>query len=427
VSPPPALGSAVVTRRIAGIAFLLIVAMLVGLTVLLYQKAFTPVVKVSLQTDRIGNQLTAHSDVKLRGLIVGEVRDIRSEGNGATITLALQPDKVDLIPKDVRAQLLPKTLFGEKYVDLSDPNSGAAHIRAGDVIDQDHSSTAVETERVLDNLLPLLKSLNPQDLSMTLNALSTALRGRGNELGSNLVRTAAYLKQLNPTLPTLQADMQGLADLANNTADATPNLLATLDNLSASSRNLVQEQPSLDAFLKTTTAFATTTQSIVAENESRLVALARDSIPSLQLYGKYATEFPCLAKGLSDYNPIIDRAFGGAQSGLHINVELTDNMNGYATTDTPKYLDSRAPYCSGLPTPPVPAKDERFADGYHDSSEPVTAPQGYLSVRSSGAEQSKAVINSVAAPLLGVGADQVPDIASVLVAPVAQGNALGLA
>jgi phospholipid/cholesterol/gamma-HCH transport system substrate-binding protein len=424
VSPPPAAGRAVIQRRVAGIAFLLIVGMLVYLTVLLYQKAFTPVVKVSLKTDRIGNQLTAHSDVKLRGLVVGEVRDIRSEGDGATIQLALKPDKIKLIPNDVTAQLLPKTLFGEKFVELSDPLTGAAHIRAGDTITQDRSTTAVETERVLDNLLPLLKSLKPQELSTTLNALSTALRGRGDALGANLARTGAYLRALNPSLPTLQQDMQGLADFANNTADATPDLLRVLDNLSAGSRNLVQEKASLDSFLQTTTAFAASAQSLVADNESRLVALARDSIPSLQLYAKYSSEFPCLAKGLAAYQPIINRAFGGAQSGLHINVEAIQDQGGYGTDDTPAYRDTRAPYCSGLPKPPVPAPDESFQDGYNDSS---VSAQSFLAPTSvTGAQQSRAVMNTVASPLLGVPADQVPDIVSLLFGPLAQGNQVGL-
>ena len=37
---------------------------------------------VNLLTDRIGSQLQTSSDVKIRGLIVGEVRSIETTGNG---------------------------------------------------------------------------------------------------------------------------------------------------------------------------------------------------------------------------------------------------------------------------------------------------------------------------------------------------------
>ncbi|SES49811.1 virulence factor Mce family protein, partial [Pedococcus cremeus] len=166
--------------RAYGIAFLLVVAALVSVSIASFKKVFTDVVMVSLQTDRIGSQLQTSSDVKLRGLIVGEVRDIRTTGKGAVLSLALKPEMVPQIPADVSARLLPKTLFGERYVDLVPPenvdvSAGGARtvraIRAGDVIGQDRTKVAIELERVFDDLLPLLRTVQPEKLSATLNAL----------------------------------------------------------------------------------------------------------------------------------------------------------------------------------------------------------------------------------------------------------------
>ena len=422
---------ALLQRRLSGIAFLLVIASLAYLTVLLYQKAFTPVVHVALRADRIGNQLSAPADVKLRGLVVGEVRAVHSTGSGATIDLALQPGKVALIPSDVQAQLLPKTLFGEKFVDLVlPPHAATGHLHEGSVIDQDHSSTALETEKVLDDLLPLLQSLRPAQLSMTLNALSDALRGRGDQLGSNLVATGAYLRQLNPELPRLARDLQGLADYSNNTADAVPQLLTVLDNLSASSRNLVVEQVSLDRFLKTTTTFSASAESILTQNSQRLIALASSSLPSLQLYARYSPEFPCLLAGLAAYEPIVARTFGGAQPGLHITLELTKDRGGYVPGQQPRYADGRPPYCLGLPRPRVPQGDSVFQDGYGAGAAPAPAPAGAGPARyldPTGPAPATAVVDAVAAPLLGVPSDQVPDIAGLLFGPLASGSAVGLA
>jgi virulence factor Mce-like protein len=409
-------GRALVKRRVAGVIFLVVIACLVQLTVLFYNKAFTDVVHVTLKADRAGNQLSAPADVKLRGLVVGEVRKVRSTGDGASIDLALQPDKMGKIPRNIQAQLLPKTLFGEKFVLLVLPTEKLGQLAEGDVIAQDRSTTALETEKVLDDLLPLLQSLKPQALSSALNALSTALRGRGDRLGHNFVTAGAYFKRLNPALPTLAQDMQGLADFADNTADATPALLEVLDNFSASSRNLVEEKPALDTFLRETATFAASAQSIVAQNERSLVALARDSVEPLNLYARYSPEFQCLLKGLAVYEPIVEDTFGGLQPGLHITVEAITDQGPYTPGQEPKFRDARAPYCDGLPKPKVPADEAFFNDGYRN-------PSGFPAA---SAVRSQMVVAAVAAPVLGVPVDQVPDLVDVLFGPLAAGNMVGL-
>ncbi|MFD0850664.1 virulence factor Mce family protein, partial [Actinomadura adrarensis] len=59
-------------------SMILVMALLVALTVALFNKALTPVTKVEVHAQRIGLQLLPRSDVKVRGLIVGEVRDTRA-------------------------------------------------------------------------------------------------------------------------------------------------------------------------------------------------------------------------------------------------------------------------------------------------------------------------------------------------------------
>jgi virulence factor Mce-like protein len=152
-----------VSNSAYGVVFLVVVALLIGLSIAAFQKRFTPVVGVTLLTDRIGSQLQEASDVKLRGLIVGEVRSISTTGDGARLELALKPEMADLIPRDVSARLLPKTLFGERYVDLVGGSvATAGHLREGDTIDQDRTSVAIELEQVFDDLLPLLRTVQPE-------------------------------------------------------------------------------------------------------------------------------------------------------------------------------------------------------------------------------------------------------------------------
>ena len=116
----------VIRRRLQGVAFLVALVLLLGLAVAQYNKAFTEVARVTLETDTIGNQLQTASDVKVRGVIVGDVRAVDASADGATIELAIEPEYLEQIPADVTARLLPKTLFGERFVNLEMPESPRA-------------------------------------------------------------------------------------------------------------------------------------------------------------------------------------------------------------------------------------------------------------------------------------------------------------
>ncbi|MBK5307680.1 MAG: MCE family protein [Frankiaceae bacterium] len=430
--PRPTGIAALIRLRLSGVAFLVVIGLLVALTVALYQKAFTPVVKVTLQANRIGNQLSAPADVKLRGLIVGEVRSVASKGNGATISLALDPSKVELIPENVEAQLIPKTLFGEKFVDLILPASPSAdHLRAGDVIPQDRSEAALETERVLDNLLPLLQSLKPAQLSLALNSLSSALRGRGDRLGANFARVQAYFKELNPQLPAIQEDFQGLADLAESYSAAAPDLLRLIDNTAAVSRNTVDQKEELASFLSSTIGFADTFTDFLDANDERLITLASASRGPLAVYARYSPEYPCMAAGLVAWQPRVERSFGGLQPGLHITLETGKDNGQYSPGEEPKYLEDRGPVCYGLPKPAVPAPDINYKDGYRDGQAGTTtaSPAGVAAdpaLYLGGGGSQRDIINSVVGPVLQVPYDEVPDIAELLFGPMARGATVGL-
>ncbi|HEV7173686.1 MCE family protein, partial [Pedococcus sp.] len=275
--------------RSYGLAFLLVVGLLIGLSVATYEKAFVPVVHVTLLTDRIGSQLQTASDVKLRGLIVGEVRSIETTGNGARLDLALDPAMVGLIPANVTARLLPKTLFGERFVDLVSPQAGGAAtpIRQGAVIGQDKTSVAIELEKVFDDLLPLLRAVQPEKLATTLNALATALDGRGTRLGQNLVLVDSYFKALNPKMPVIKADISAFADVVSTYAVAAPNLVRAAANLVTTNTTIVQKQHQLAGFLAGTAGFANTTADFLDANGQRIIQVGRVQRPTAEVFAKY--------------------------------------------------------------------------------------------------------------------------------------------
>ncbi len=348
-----------ISRRLLGVAFLAVIALFLALTVALYNDAFTKVVRVTLKTDRVGNQLLVASDVKVRGMIVGEVRGIRSLGNGAELELAIRPEQVEHIPGNVSARLLPKTLFGERYVNLlvpAKPDLGD-HLSDGDVITQDRSSSAIELERVLNDLMPVLQAVQPEKLATTLTAISQALDHRGKPLGETLVQLDSYLGELNPQLPQLKEGISRLADVSNVYADAAPDLVQALSDATVTSRTLVDQRDKLLAMYGSLTTTAIDVNSFLAVNKNNLIQLADVSRPTLELLAKYAPEYPCLLKGLTEFKPIMDQVFGKGtdEPGLHITLEITANRGKYEPgKDEPEYADKRGPRCYDIVPRPDP-------------------------------------------------------------------------
>jgi ABC-type transporter Mla subunit MlaD len=201
-------------------------------------------------------------------------------------------------------------------------------------------------------------------------------------VGNNLVLAGDYFEQFNPELPTLAEDFRGIADFADNLDAAAPDFLAVLENLSVVNRNLVDQEQELETFLRSTSAVSGTFEDFLEENEDRFVSLAREGRLPLELFARYAPQFPCLAAGIAQSELFIGDAFGTLQPGLHITLEFTQDQGGYLPRqDEPQYLDRRDPVCFGLERlpegqPDVPAPDINYQDGYNDRNGPDDSQRG---------------------------------------------------
>jgi virulence factor Mce-like protein len=410
--------------RLYGIVFIAVIATLLGLSVAAYQQVFTPAVRITLEADTLGNQLDPRADVKLRGLLVGEVRAVRADGEKATLDIALKPEQVAQIPADVHARLLPKTLFGEKYVDLVVPRGSSGRpIQAGDVITQDRTRVGMELQQLMNDLLPLLRTVQPGKLNATLSAFSDALEGRGDRIGDNLTRVERYLRKLNPHMPSIQEDISRFADVAEVYADAAPDLMRILRNTVTTSRTLVEQKDQLAAALASTATVAGTADDFLDENGDRLITLGRVSRPTLELFARYAPEYPCLLEGLVRQDKASDATFRGGE--MHITLEVVRQRSPYEPGEEPRYAERSGPNCRGLPHPQVPAPAVKLNDGTKSGRSGGGTLPGGVNVSSTEAEQR--AIGSLVAPVMGVPADEVPPVATLLFGPMARGTAVSVA
>ena len=93
-------------HKVLGVVFLALVVLSVYLVYATFTKKFTDYDRVSVETSKIGLQLPARADVKIRGVLVGEVLDMSATSDGAKLTLGLFPSQVHTIPENVTASIV---------------------------------------------------------------------------------------------------------------------------------------------------------------------------------------------------------------------------------------------------------------------------------------------------------------------------------
>ena len=422
---------------VAGIVFLTGMALLVAFCIAVYQKRFDTVTTVEIHADRAGLQLAKFGDVRVNGVLVGQVRTVAQDGDEAVITVALEPDAAQEIPANVGVQIIPTTLFGQKFISFVQPdNPSEESLEDGQVIPSDRVETTVELSRILADLFPLLRAVEPADLNTTLNALATALGGRGEQLGETLDELDAYLGAISDKLPTLRQDLISLANVADTYDLAAPDLIDVLGNLTVTSKTVIEKADDLDVFFSDLQGLAVTSTRVLSDNEANLIQVGKVTEPLLKLLAFYSPEFPCLIKGAAKYAPLLAQTFAGNQVKQFLEFG-TAQYEPYKADDRPVFGEiGHGPWCSGLPNPDVPIGPVAFKDGTDIDSNPPTSSvpnQNRQAQRNAvlgdanasgyaGTEAEKALLNALLAGETGRAAESYGALGSLLYGPVVRGG-----
>ncbi|GAB2638809.1 MCE family protein [Nocardioides sp.] len=283
----------------------------VGLTFASYQKVFADTVMVEVRLERAEEQLDRQADVKVNGVRVGEVKELSPTAEGdVLLSVALDRELAAKVPADVTARLVPKTLFGEKYVELV-PQGADDSIRAGTVIAQDMTRRSVRLQEVFDSLDPLLRTVRPADLNAATSSLAFALAGNGADLGRTLDSVAAYAGSARTFLPDLEADLTLLADVAAVYARVAPRLLGITGDAVTTISTVRDEIGDVAAALRGTSDVSGRVRVLLEENEETLVGLMESLRPTLALLEEYSPEFDCVFNGAKLAIQRIYDVFGG--------------------------------------------------------------------------------------------------------------------
>jgi virulence factor Mce-like protein len=338
-----------IPRRLLGLGMVGVLVLLLGVCVAAYNQAFTAKVPVSVMIDQASNSFFREADVRMRGVTVGRVTAAGSDGRTGQISLELKPDKVEFIPRNVIARVLPTGLFGQPYISLElPPNPVPERIQAGDVISPDRTGSSIETQTVFENLLPVLTAVRPSELASTLGAVNEGLTNRGALLGDTISRLHDYLSKFNPTLPELTQDIQALPPFTDTYSAAAPDLIEGLRNLTTTSSTLVDKRGDFAELYHQLSQTSHDLKDFFDDTGDDFVRLARNTNPIADLLERYAPQSVCFFGRLADAVPKADKAFSKGEQGnvLHITLEPLVNRGPFRPhLDEPDITDNRGPQC----------------------------------------------------------------------------------
>jgi virulence factor Mce-like protein len=259
--------------------------------------------------------LVSGSDVLEAGAKIGYISDIQpTHNNAALVTMQISGDHWP-IHNGVTADIRPKSLLGEKYVDLHDGSASNAAYDASATLHASQNSDPVELDQFINSLDPPTRTA----VRVLLDDLGAGVAGRGNDLNAAIAA--------------------GKADLSNLAVFGT-----TLNNRNA---DLDKILVGLDGVLSKLTTTDQLTQM------SQLITNGQKVLNDIeQVKSSFSRQFTDANNALADLNIAFDRAVPSLHSTLDISATLISNLQSesYWLTKLALPVTDTGPDCN--PTSP---------------------------------------------------------------------------
>jgi ABC-type transporter Mla subunit MlaD len=156
----------------------------------------------------------------------------------------------------------------------------------------------VEINTLFEKLTSLLQSVDPGKLNATLAAISSALNGRGKQIGQTFADLDALLARLEPSLPALEHDLSTAPQVVGAYADAAPDLVTTIAKSTDLSRTIVDRQQDLDALLVSAAGFADIGTDVIGANRQPITDALHVLLPTTDLLNRYHEALNCVLSGV---------------------------------------------------------------------------------------------------------------------------------
>lgn len=282
------------------------------------------------------------SEVRVLGVAIGTVQEVRPSGTEVEVTMAYDAD-VDL-PADARAAIVAPSLVGDRFVQITPVFTEGDEVMADNTeLDVAQTAVPIELDQIYSSLDTLSVALGPNGanrngaLSDLLSVAADNFDGQGANLNSTITNFARLTdtlannkeelfgsaEQLGKFIETLADNDQTVRDFNQSIADVSSLLKGEREELAASLKNL-------STALTEVSSFVTDNREVLGRNikglnrVSKVLVKQRDALDTVLKVGPLA-----LNNLVMTYNP---------QAGTLDTRANLDQLPGQIATDPALFL-----------------------------------------------------------------------------------------
>ena len=211
-------------------------------------------------------------DVRIAGVRVGEIKDVRVNSDRTTALVSFTVDKTSVLTQGTRATIKYRNLVGERYLALTQGVGGAAPLADGALIPLSRTQSALDLTVLFNGFKPLFAALSPKDVNELSGEIISVLQGEGGSINSLLAHTASLTSSLADRDQVIGETITNLNTVLATVDEHDKALGELLDQLQRFVSGLAADRTAIGASL--------TNINDLADSTAGLIKVAREPIRS---------------------------------------------------------------------------------------------------------------------------------------------------
>lgn len=270
--------------------------------------------------------LAQGAPVKVNGVDMGKVKEIKPDDFTAEATLTLKEDAQ--LREGAHARLRYTTPLGELFVDITNPATGKL-LGKGAKLGLEDTETAPTVEDALAQASLLINGGGLDQLQTVTEELNHALNGNEADVRTLLDRATVFVSQANATTRSIDRVLTSLHAVSGTLSARQRTINRALREVRPAARVLREKTPELTRLLEELQKFSGAANSTVQATRSQLLSLLREVEPVL-------AEFAANNGTFDDSLRAIGKTAGAADEAVatdYLNISLQLHLDGLQAGD----------------------------------------------------------------------------------------------
>ncbi len=235
----------------------------------------------------------------------------------------------ETVPIDSKATIRPKTLFGEKFIDIDPGPTEATGPYLRDEGEIKNTLGGFELERVLADLYPILKAVKPEELAVVIGTLAAGGEGEGAAINRSLENLEKLARVQAAHSADTQQFLNDLANLSEEFGRRGDDLIAGARDLNAALPELNKRGNELATFLEEGARLTADVADVLENNRPFLRKTVTEGGKAIQVLYDGRDHIGPLVVGLRQFVQILAEAsripFGDGTNLAAIKLVLGEN------------------------------------------------------------------------------------------------------